>query len=209
MPNIELLSPVGDFDCLKAAVQNGADAVYLGVSEFNARYSAKNFTLETLQEAINYAKIRNVKVHLTLNTLVKDEELEYVLNIARTAYNYGVDSIIVQDFGLANLIMKYLPDLPVHASTQMTIHNLEGAKYLKNLGFSRVVLSRELSISEISGESSPVNAFSKKTWASFIVLMSLSYGRMLKSRLSTRFRRFSDSEITDSLPLEAGTAKYL
>ncbi len=149
MSQIELLSPVGDFDCLKAAVQNGADAVYLGVSEFNARYSAKNFTLETLKEAINYAKLRNVKVHLTLNTLVKDEELEYVLNIARMAYNYGIDSIIVQDFGLANLILKYIPELPVHASTQMTIHNLEGAKYLKNLGFSRVVLSRELSIPEI------------------------------------------------------------
>lgn len=149
MKNIELLSPVGDFDCLRAAVQNGADAVYLGISDFNARYSAKNFTLEEFEQAINYAKTRNVKVYLTLNTLIKDDELSNVVDLAKKAYEFGVDAIIVQDFGLANILLKHIPNLPLHASTQMTIHNLEGAIYLKNLGFKRVVLSRELSLDEI------------------------------------------------------------
>lgn len=149
MKNIELLSPVGDFDCLRAAVQNGADAVYLGISDFNARYSAKNFSLEEFEQAINYAKIRNVKVYLTLNTLIKDDELSSVVDLAKKAYAFGVDAIIIQDFGLANILLKYIPNLPLHASTQMTIHNLEGAIYLKNLGFKRVVLSRELSLEEI------------------------------------------------------------
>lgn len=149
MKNIELLSPVGDFDCLRAAVQNGADAVYLGAADFNARYSAKNFSLEELEQAINYAKVRNVKVYLTLNTLIKDDEISNAVSLAKKAYELGVDSIIVQDFGLANILLKHIPNLPLHASTQMTIHNLEGAMFLKNLGFKRVVLSRELSLEEI------------------------------------------------------------
>lgn len=149
MANIELLSPVGDFDCLHAAVQNGADAVYLGVSDFNARYSAKNFNLDELNEVINYAKVRNVKVYLTLNTLIKENELEQVITLAYKAYQFGIDAIIVQDFGLANLLLKHIPNLPIHGSTQMTIHNLDGAVFLKKLGFKRVVLSRELSIDEI------------------------------------------------------------
>ena len=149
MKNIELLSPVGDFDCLRAAVQNGANAVYLGVSDFNARYSATNFNLTDLNKAIDYAKVRNVKVYLTLNTLVKEFELEQVLKIAHQAYSAGIDAVIVQDFGLANLIHKNIPNLPIHGSTQMTIHSLEGAIYLKNLGFKRIVLSRELSLEEI------------------------------------------------------------
>lgn len=149
MKNIELLSPVGDFDCLRAAVQNGADAVYLGVANFNARHSAQNFTLEELEQAINYAKIRNVKVYLTLNTLIKNDEISNVISIAQKAFELGVDSIIVQDFGLANILLKHIPNLPLHASTQMTIHSLEGAIFLKKLGFKRVVLSRELSLEEI------------------------------------------------------------
>ena len=149
MKNIELLAPVGDFECLMAAVQNGADAVYLGVETFNARYSAKNFNLEDLEKAINYAHIRNVKVHLVLNTLIKNDEFEEVLNIANKAYEFGVDAIIIQDLGLASLLIKNFPDLPIHASTQLTIHNLEGVLEAEKLGFKRVVLSRELSASEI------------------------------------------------------------
>ena len=149
MKNIELLSPVGDFDCLRAAVQNGADAVYLGSADFNARYSATNFSLEELEQAINYAKVRNVKVYLTLNTLIKDDEISNAVKLAKRAYELGIDSIIIQDFGLANILLKHIPNLPLHASTQMTIHNLEGAIFLKNLGFKRVVLSRELSLEEI------------------------------------------------------------
>ena len=99
----ELLLPVGNFDCLKAAVQNGADAVYLGASNFNARNSATNFDLEELEKAVDYAHLRNVKVHLTLNTLIKNEEFEEALKLAKYAYEIGIDAIIVQDLGLACL----------------------------------------------------------------------------------------------------------
>lgn len=149
MKSPELLSPVGDFECLKAAVQNGANSVYLGASSFNARARATNFGNEELLEAIKYAKLRNVSVHLTLNTLIKNEEFENAVNLAIDAYNLGVDAIIIQDLGLAAYLLKNYPEIPLHASTQMTVHNLDGVKQLENFGFSRVVLSRELSINEI------------------------------------------------------------
>ena len=146
---VELLSPVGDFDCLKAAVQNGADSVYFGGSLFSARAFASNFDDLNLKKAIHYAKVRNVKTHLTLNTLLKDEELQDAISLAQKAYEYGIDAIIVQDLGLATFLHEHFPDLPLHASTQMTIHRLEGVKKLEKLGFSRAVLSRELSLEEI------------------------------------------------------------
>lgn len=149
MKNPELLSPVGDFESLKAAVQNGANAVYLGAASFSARAKATNFTGEELFKAIRYAKLRNVAVHLALNTLIKNEEFNDAINLAVSAYNNGVDAIIVQDLGLAAYLRKYYPEIPLHGSTQMTVHNLEGALQLEKLGFSRVVLSRELSIDEI------------------------------------------------------------
>lgn len=149
MKDIELLIPVGDFDCLVAAVQNGADTVYFGSSLFNARASATNFDIDNLEKAIDYAKLRNVKTNLTLNTLVKDDEFEDAVNLAKKAYEFGVDAIIVQDLGLATYLIKHFPDLPIHASTQMTVHNLEGVLQLEKLGFKRVVLSRELSANEI------------------------------------------------------------
>ena len=147
---IELLSPVGDLECLKAAVQNGANAVYFGAKSFGARAFANNFDDASLNEAINYAKIRNVKTHLTLNTLIKENELNEALNIAKKAYEYGIDAIIVQDLGLASILIKEFPDLDIHASTQLTAHNLESANFFKELGFKRVVLSRELSLDEIN-----------------------------------------------------------
>lgn len=149
MNKIELLLPAGDFECLKAAVQNGADAVYLGSSHFNARNSATNFDMEELERAINYAHLRNVKVHLTLNTLIKNDELISAINLAKQAYELGIDAILVQDLGLAHFLINHFPDLPIHASTQMTCHNLVGAQYLEKMGFKRIVLSRELSLSEI------------------------------------------------------------
>ena len=149
MKKIELLSPVGDFECLKAAVQNGADSVYFGAANFNARASATNFDLTNLKEAISYAKLRGVNTHLTLNTLIKDTEFDDAVLLAKKAYEFGIDAIIVQDLGLARFLIKNFPDLPIHASTQMTIHNLEGALEAQNLGFKRVVLSRELSLEEI------------------------------------------------------------
>ena len=145
----ELLSPAGDFDCLKAAVQNGADSVYFGADSFSARASASNFSLNNIAEAISYAKIRNVKTYLALNTLVKNNELDEAINIAKIAYDAGIDAIIVQDLGLAKYLIQNFPDLPIHASTQMTIYNLEGALLAEKLGFTRAVLARELSVSEI------------------------------------------------------------
>ena len=117
--------------------------------DFNARYSARNFTLEDLQEAINYVHIRNAKAYLTLNTLITDNEFENVLYIAKKAYQYGIDGIIVQDFGLTQVLISNFPDLPVHASTQMTVTSLNGAIKLKKLGFKRAVLARELSLDDV------------------------------------------------------------
>lgn len=146
----ELLAPVGDFDSLKCAVQNGADAVYFGGELFNARASAHNFDDETLKLAIDYAKLRNVKINFTLNTLIKDDEFQSAVELAKYVYDLGADAIIVQDLGLARYIIKNFPDMEVHASTQMSVHNLQGVKELEELGFDRVVLSRELPMNEIS-----------------------------------------------------------
>ena len=145
----ELLSPAGDFECLVAAIQNGANAVYLGSSMFSARASATNFDYEELKKAIEYAHLRNVKINLTLNTLIKNQEFSDAFEVAKKAYEFGVDAIIVQDLGLAKQLINAFPDMQIHASTQMTIHNLEGVQELEKLGYSRAVLSRELSIQEI------------------------------------------------------------
>lgn len=149
MKNVELLSPAGDFECLKAAIQNGANAVYLGATSFSARSSASNFNDNELEQAIDYAHIRNVKVYLALNTLIKNSEINEAIKICEYAYKFGIDAIIVQDLGIASILMKYFPDLPIHASTQMTINNLNGVIEAKKLGFKRVILSREVSLSEI------------------------------------------------------------
>lgn len=147
---IELLAPVGDFECLKAAVQNGADSVYFGSGFFNARTFAHNFNEENLKKAIEYARIRGVKTNLTLNTLIKDNEFNNAIILASKAYEYGIDAIIVQDLGLATKLIDLFPDLPIHGSTQMTVHNLNGALELQELGFKRVILARELSLDEIT-----------------------------------------------------------
>lgn len=146
---IELLSPAGNFECIKAAVQNGADSVYFGSNIFSARAFASNFDLDELQKAITYCRLRGVKTNLTLNTLIKDTEFEDAINLAKQAYEFGIDAIIVQDLGLAKSLISLFPDLPIHASTQMTVHNLNGALELQNLGFKRIILSRELSTNEI------------------------------------------------------------
>ena len=149
MSNIELLSPAGDFECLVSAVQNGANAVYFGLDKFNARVNGRNFEDEELVKAIKYAKLRNVKTHLTLNILIKNKEFEEALKLVEFAYNSGIDAVIVQDLGLAKKIMELFPKLEVHSSTQMTIYNLDGVKEIEKLGYSRCVLARELSIEEI------------------------------------------------------------
>ncbi len=149
MPNVELLSPVGEWNSLVAAVQNGANAVYFGANEFNARMNSTNFNKEELAKAIDYAKLRDVKTNLTLNILIKNNEFKEALELVEYAYKSGIDAIIVQDLGLAMEIIKNFPDLDVHSSTQMTIYNLQGVKEVEKLGFKRCVLARELSIEEI------------------------------------------------------------
>ena len=146
---LELLAPAGSMDSLKAAVQNGANAVYLGVGAFNARQSAKNFTPQTLSEAVKYCHIRGVKVHLALNTLVSDREMGELCELIRHAATAGVDAFIVQDLGVIQQCRKIAPHIPLHGSTQLTVHNLDGVKLCAAWGMTRVVLSRELSREEI------------------------------------------------------------
>ena len=147
---MELLAPAGSMEALRAAVCNGADAVYLGAGTFNARMNARNFSAADLQEAIVYCHVCGVKVHLTLNTLVLDREMQRAADLIRMAAAFGVDAFIVQDLGVVSLCKEIAPDVPVHASTQMSIHSLEGVLEAAALGCSRVVLSRELPASEIA-----------------------------------------------------------
>jgi len=146
---IELLAPAGSMDALRAAVQNGANAVYLGCGGFNARQSAKNFTPDTLTEAVKYCHIRGVAVHLTLNTLVADREMDKLADLIRHAATVNVDAFIVQDLGVVQLCRQIAPHIPIHGSTQMTIHSLSGVQMAAAMGCKRVVLSRELSREEI------------------------------------------------------------
>ena len=146
---LELLAPAGSMDALRAAVQNGANAVYLGCGPFNARQSAKNFTPQTLKEAVKYCHIRGVDVHLTLNTLVSDREIRDVQELIRHAALCCVDAFIVQDLGVVQLCRQIAPHIPVHGSTQLTIHSLAGVQLCAAMGMKRVVLSRELSREEI------------------------------------------------------------
>jgi len=146
--SMKILSPAGDFESLKMAVFNGADEVYLGVKDFNSR-NIEGFSLQTLKEAVDFAHIFNVKVNLAVNILFNDEEIQSVLDLIVDANNLGVDSFIVQDIGLISLLKKYYPQIEIHASTQMAIHNLEGVKAVEVLGVKRVVLARETSLEEV------------------------------------------------------------
>jgi putative protease len=146
----ELLSPAGNCAALKAAVSAGADAVYLGGKHFSARGYADNFTEAQIKDAIDYAHLHRVKVYAAVNTLIKDTELNTALKYTEYLYELGIDAIITQDLGLASLLLKELPDLPLHASTQMNVHNTQGAIFLENLGFKRIILARELSLQEIA-----------------------------------------------------------
>lgn len=146
---LELLAPAGSREAFIAAIENGANAVYLAGQHFGARAYAANFDEATLREAIRFAHLREVAVHVTVNTIVADEELRALAAYLRFLYEAGADAILVQDLGAARLARQVVPDLPLHASTQMTVHNLAGVEALERLGFSRVVLARELSLEEI------------------------------------------------------------
>ncbi len=149
MSDIELLAPSGDMESLVMAVQNGADAVYLGGTKFSARAYASNFTEEELENAVDYCHSYGVRVHITLNTLLKDNELNEALDYAKFLYKIGIDALIVQDTGLIYHLGKLLPDFELHASTQLSVHNGDGAIYYTSKGIKRIVLARELSFPEI------------------------------------------------------------
>ena len=149
MTKHEILAPAGAWEQLKAAVICGADAVYLGAGNFNARRNADNFTDEDLKEAVAFCHLRNVKVYVTLNTLIFDKETENLHSTIQTITKSGADAVIVQDFAVAEAVRKICPQMPLHASTQMAVHNISGALFLQEKGFSRIVLARELSLDEM------------------------------------------------------------
>ena len=145
-----VLAPVGGMVTLIAAVRTGADAVYFGAKQFNARRNAENFDDGEIKKAIEYAKLNNVKSYLALNTLIKDSEINDALDLVDRVCEYGIDAVIVQDLGLANLIHKNFPKLSLHASTQLSVHSPSAISFLKEMGFSRVVPAREMSKTELS-----------------------------------------------------------
>jgi putative protease len=145
----ELLAPAGSLKALKAAAEAGADAVYLAGQKFGARHYADNFNSTEMEEALNYAHLRGLKVYITVNTLQKDNELAEVADYLCWLYEKGANGVIVQDLGVAGLARDLVPKLPLHASTQMTIHNQEGVKWAADFGFKRVILAREMKLAEI------------------------------------------------------------
>jgi putative protease len=159
MNKTEILAPVGSIETLKAAVLSGADAVYFGLGNFNARRNAQNFSEEEAIEAIEYCHSRGVKVHITLNTLIKDAEIKDAVETVKHICKSGADAVIVQDLGVAKIVKTVCPDIEMHASTQMSVGTLAGLYELKSLGFTRAVLPRELSFDEIKYlcEHSPID----------------------------------------------------
>lgn len=149
MKKTELLAPAGDMNCLKAAIKAGCDAVYLGGKMFGARSFAGNFTNEELIEAIKYAHLYGVKVYLTINTIIYESKVDNFLNFVRFAHQNNIDAVIIQDIGMFDLLRKKFPNLELHASTQMHIHNFQGALLAQKLGFKRIVIARETPIEVI------------------------------------------------------------
>lgn len=146
---MEILAPVGAKEQLIAAVRSGADAVYLGTKDFNARKNADNFDGEQLKDAVKYCHARGVLVYVTLNTVITDDEIQCAVDTVTQVASAGADAVIIQDMAMYRIVKEICPDMPLHASTQMSVHNVEGAKELERLGFSRVVPARELSVEEL------------------------------------------------------------
>lgn len=146
----ELLAPCGSLEAFFAAMESGADAVYAGLREFSARARAKNFTLGQMERMLAYAHQRDRRIYITLNTLVKEQELPQLAETLAELARLRVDGVIVQDMAVARMVRRHFPSIPLHASTQMTIHNLAGVQLLEELGFERVVLARELQLADIA-----------------------------------------------------------
>ena len=164
MKRVEILSPAGSYESLKAAIAAGADAVYIGGSRFGARAFADNLSEEKLLEVIDYVHLHGRQIYLTVNTLLKEQELKNELyDYLLPYYKHGLDAVIVQDMGVLKYVKKHFPDLPIHASTQMTITNVLGAEFLKKQGAERVVTAREMSLSEIEEITKPKSNKKKKS----------------------------------------------
>ena len=174
----EILAPAGSFDAALAAVRCGADAIYLGMG-FSARTGAENFDEIAFGQTVEYCHARNVKVYVALNTLLSDTDLKQAADIAETANKHSADALILQDFGLARIIKNCAPDLPLHASTQCSVHSLSGVEFLRQAGFSRVILARELSKQEIAAIASRTNV-ELETFVHGALCMSVS-GQCLMS----------------------------
>ncbi len=191
MGRCEVLAPAGSMESVLAAVKSGADAIYIGAKDFSARASAENFTTDEIEKVTAYCKERGVKVYLTLNTLIFDSEMKEALSLCQKAYKAGIDAVIVQDLGLALLIKKSMPRLALHGSTQMSVHTPSGARALKELGFKRVVLARELSRGEIKEIAQSVD-IELEVFVHGALCMSVSgqcyFSAMLGSRSGNRGR---------------------
>ena len=161
MKKVELLAPAGNMETLLAAIKGGCDAVYLGGKAFGARAFAKNFDDEELKKAVKLCHLYGVKIYVTANILVYENEIEEFLNYLKFLYEIGVDAVIMQDLGMISLVHKLIPELEIHASTQINCHNKESFKFLEKIGVSRVVLAREMTLDEIKnlGESMEIEVF--------------------------------------------------
>lgn len=183
--NLEVLAPAGDFSSVVAAVQNGANAVYLGQTSFSARQNAKNFNKEELLNAVSYCHSRDVKVYQTLNTLIFDNQLDEAYECIKNACDCSIDAFIVQDLGLVKMIKEVCPTIPIHASTQMSVHTAMGAQLLKDLGIKRVVLARELSLEQIKEIATNVD-IETEVFVHGALCMSVSGQCYISSMIGTR-----------------------
>lgn len=201
----EVLAPVGNEEMLKAAVRSGADAVYFGAQSFNARRNADNFNYTQLNAAIKYCLSYSVKAYLTLNIFVKDEEISAAIRLTQQAADFGIDGIIISDIGLADILSKICPSLPLHASTQLTIYSVSALPHLKKLGIKRIVLARELSSNQIDEITSAARRLDIETEA-FVhgaLCMSMSGQCYLSAMLGSRSGNMGLCAGTCRLPFAA------
>ncbi|CAA9472992.1 MAG: peptidase U32, partial [uncultured Solirubrobacteraceae bacterium] len=185
-PVPELLAPAGSLDAVRAAVANGADAVYLGAERFNARDDGAQLTLVELEQACLVAHARGVRVYLTLNVLVKPAELADALEFLGEAVDRGIDAVIVQDVGLVALIRRVYPALEIHGSTQMTVHDASGARVMQGLGVERVVLARENTLDDIRAIRAAVPALGLETFVHGALCISYSGQCYMSGMISER-----------------------
>ena len=183
---MELLSPAGSYESMVAAVQNGADAVYMGGTMFNARRNAKNFDNSELERAIDYCHIRSARVYVTMNTLLFDREMESALRYAEFLYSIGADALIVQDMGLISELNRCIPEMELHASTQMGVHTEDGLMACRRLGLRRAVISREVSLDGLRRLSKAKTGVEIETFAHGALCMSFSGGCLYSSMAGER-----------------------